>query len=495
MEISRTKEILNKFQNKRIMVIGDFYLDEYFHCSAEKFSPEAPVPRALVQQIEHFPGCAGNVANNLRSLGAHVLCVGVIGNDEKGVILRNKLLEKGIMTSTLYPDATRKTGVFSRILLENSGDTKQHTIRFDQENKNTLDQTVFQKVYQMIEENISSVDVIFVADYDEAKNTGIITTESLQNIASISHQHGKLLVGISRLKIKEFNNFDMLVCNEKELSESSNISINSDSDLQQAARDFQNLTKAKNLIITQGKKGLTIFSNTNEPVSFPSYAKNVVDVCGAGDTLTSAFTLALVSGASDTESAFIASHAAAVAVGKEGTAPANVEEIIGSITSGNGEKNKVALNHNELNEYLTDLKKSGKKVVFTNGYFDLIHSGHINFLREARKHGDVLIVALNSDRSTRENKGDGRPILNEEERTNIMSSLDFVDLVTVFDELTPIKTISLLQPDILVKGGNFTTDEVVGKDIVEAYGGRVEIIKAKSPNSVDNIINKITKTR
>jgi D-beta-D-heptose 7-phosphate kinase / D-beta-D-heptose 1-phosphate adenosyltransferase len=467
MKIEAVKEILAQFPSRRILVVGDFYLDEYFHCRASKLSPEAPVPRGVVQHIDYVPGCAGNIALAFKSLGAQVSCAGVIGNDEKGMILRNKLLEQGVITTGLIADVSRITGVFSRVLAEGNGDTQQHIVRFDQENTAPLQNELQQKVLEYMNRQVPMTDLILVADYDEV-GTGLVDKQFLQQLKSFQLP----LAGMSREKIDQFEGFTLLFCNQHEYENANQIT-------------------AEKIIVTQGKTGMRV-ETEKEQVHMQSMATKVRDVAGAGDVVASAFCLAHLTNTSVKDQVFIASHAAAVAIAKPGTTAATSEEIVTSIASSTAQQKKTTLNQQELREKVVQLQQEEKLIVFTNGYFDLIHAGHINFLKAARQQGDVLVVALNSDRSTRENKGEGRPILKEQERLDMISSMGCVDFVTVFDESTPLKIISLLQPDVLVKGGTYKNEEIVGKDIVETHGGKVIIIEPNG-SSTTSFMERVTR--
>ena len=479
MEIEKLKAIIGRFPHQKVMVIGDFYLDEYFHCQIKDFSPEAPVPRVIVKETEHVPGCAANIAVNFKSLGAQVSCYGIIGNDDKGVILRNKLLEKGIITINLIPDMNRKTGVFSRIMLD-SGDHKQHHIRFDLENENKIEENITNKLFQEIENNIKNTDLIFIADYDEMDGLGLISNKFLAKITGIAKSVNKKTIGISRTRINQFNNFDIIICNEKEAGKATGINIDGEETLKQAAIKLKGTISTNTLVISRGKEGVSIFPKDGNEVSLPSFGKKVVDVCGAGDAFASTYSLCSLSEANEEEKAITASHAAAVAVGKLGTAPVFPEEIIESFNEGRESSNqvnsKIITHHESLLSLLEKNKNEGKKIIFTNGYFDSLHPSQIELLNKAKQMGDLLIVALNSDRSTWENLGDGRPLLSQNKRLEMISSLSSVDVVTIFDEMTPLKIISLIKPDILVKGSNHLGRDIVGKDIVEANGGEVKII-------------------
>jgi D-beta-D-heptose 7-phosphate kinase / D-beta-D-heptose 1-phosphate adenosyltransferase len=494
MLIEKAKEILEQFPNKKVMVLGDFYLDEYFHCTSNKFSPEAPVPRAVIQNIERVPGCAGNVAIALKSLGSQVKCFGVIGGDEKGRILQNKLLEKGVVTSGIITDPTRVTGVFSRILLGESREIKQHVVRFDLENKEKINPLTHQELIKKVKIELSQSDLLFIADYDEADGTGIITEDFMQQIIPIAKKHETKIVGITRRQAPIFKGVDVFICNTKEAAEMSHIQVMDDSTLNSAAQIIKDQLHTETLIITKAADGVIIFSK-DEPISLPSFADNIVDVCGAGDTFSAGFALSSLTDISNEERGYIANYAAAVAASKPGTSPVFPEEIIDSIGNKNKSKSKVIHDQDELKTKLQKLKSEGKKIVFTNGYFDLLHSGHISFLDEARKLGDVLVVGLNTDRSTRENKGEGRPVTHEKDRMAIIAALGCVDYVTLFDELTPLKIISYLKPDILAKGGTYRHEEIVGKDIAESQGAIVKIINTNCKTNTEEMINKFIKIK
>ncbi len=357
--------------------------------------------------------------------------------------------------------------------------------------KKNTSSTIQNRIKQYIEENLPNIDLLFIADYDEAKGTGLITEEFFKRIITLAKNHALPIVGISRLNIKKFVGADILICNQKELSVAVDVIINDDGTLKFAAEKLKNQTNAKNVLITLGKEGLFNYKNENNSQKYPSYARRIVDVCGAGDALSSAYALTTITKCLEQEQSIIASHAAAVAISKPGTSTVYSNEVIESIAASEVNKNKIIENINSFSPTLSNYKKQNSKIVFTNGYFDLIHSSHINFLKEAKKQGDILIVAINSDRSTKENKGASWPILPEEERINILSSLECVDYVTIFDESTPVKVISLIKPDLLVKGGNFTPNEVVGRDIVESYGGEVKVIQLPGLSSTQQIIDKI----
>ncbi len=490
MEQETIKKALESFENKRILVIGDFYLDEYITGNSESFSPEAPVPRIIIKKKEYMPGAAGNVASNFASLGAKTFACGIIGNDEQGKTLLNRLLEKQVITRGIQQHKQRVTGTFSRILLEGSGNITQHVARIDQENEFPVDNNSFNELKEYIRSIGSKVDLIFIADYDENKShLGIVTKNIAEYCAEVAKINNIKVVGISRKNIEHFKNFDIVILNQKEAENTTKRLIKEEQDIINIGKELQDKLNVKTIIITKGRAGATLFNN-EEVISMPSNAKNIVDVCGAGDALSTAFSLALVSDIEVKEALELGLISASICISKSGTANVEPEEIL-KYTKQGLTKNKVKKS-TEIEEIVRMLKEENKKVVFTNGCFDLITDGQIELLQKAKERGDVLIVGINSDRSVKENKGPNRPILKQEERLKILASLENVDYVTVFDELTPIKLISRIKPDVLVKGGNYTKEGVVGKDIVESYNGEVVILPIIG-KTADAIIDTIIK--
>ena len=474
MEKEFIEKTLESFRKKKALVIGDYYLDEYISGKSDMFSAEAPVPRMVIKNKEYNPGAAGNVAVGFANLGAKTYACGVMGNDEQGKILLINLLEKQIITRGLIQDKNRLTGTFSRIMLDGNENIKQHVIQFDQENKHPVSPTSFENIKEYIEGLATDLDLIFFADYNENNpNLGLVNEDLINYCLNLAKTNGIKLVGISRKRIHYFNNFDIIILNKKEAEHTLSKTINTQNEVLEAGKVLQNKLNVRTLIITQGKSGATIFHNDGF-ISMPSLAKNVVSVCGAGDAFSVALSLAMSSNLSPRDSLEIAMISASICLTKTGTGTVEAREIQ-RYSKNNGTKNKIK-DLDELLEIITLERKERKRISFTNGCFDLITAGQIDFLQKAKENGEILIVGINSDRSVTENKGPNRPILNQNERLKILASLECVDYVTVFEELTPINIISKIKPNILIKGGNYTKEGVIGKDIVESYNGEVVII-------------------
>ncbi|MFL2915687.1 MAG: D-glycero-beta-D-manno-heptose 1-phosphate adenylyltransferase, partial [Nitrospinia bacterium] len=279
--------------------------------------------------------------------------------------------------------------------------------------------------------------------------------------------------------------------NLREISRSVPIKIEDKEDLGRAAEYLLNLTKAEAILITQGKDGMSLYQNKEQLISIPTVAKEVFDVTGAGDTVISVFSMAVFVGFDYQEAAWLSNMAASVVVGKVGTAVVTLEEINEFLQEEMLRTSNTILKLDELKKIISMAKSSDKKVVFTNGCFDIIHGGHIEFLQKAKSLGDILVVGLNTDQSVKYLKGENRPIKNEKERANILSALKYIDYITLFNETTPEKLIREIQPDILVKGDDYKIDEVVGREIVEGYGARVELIPIVEGHSTTNTLTKI----
>jgi D-beta-D-heptose 7-phosphate kinase / D-beta-D-heptose 1-phosphate adenosyltransferase len=283
----------------------------------------------------------------------------------------------------------------------------------------------------------------------------------------------------------------VLTPNEKEVERSVPIKINGKEDLERAAEYLLSLTRAEALLVTRGKDGMILYKNKEKPVAIPTVAKEVYDVTGAGDTVVSVFGMAVFVGFSFQEAAWLSNMAASIVVGKVGTAVVTLNEINEFLQEEMFRTSHTVLELEELKKLVSLAKSTGKSVVFTNGCFDLIHGGHIEFLQKAKALGDILVVGLNSDQSVRGIKGDGRPIKTQQERANILSALRYVDYITIFNESTPANLISEIRPDILVKGNDYAMDEVVGREIVEGYGARVELIPIVKGLSTTSTVEQI----
>lgn len=460
--------IIKRFPEKRITIIGDVMLDKYVHGNVNKISPEAPIPVINVEKEFYEPGGAANVASNVSSMGGKVSLFGFVGQDPNAEILKKILQEKKI---DFYFDNSSKTTLKTRIIAR-SQQSDQQLIRIDDEETNK--KLFSQETLEKIKKSISESDIVIVSDYSK----GAITKELMNFIK----QGKRIIIGPKQKDISLYSGVFLILPNETEAKY-----ISGREDINESGR-FMKIF-AENIIITRGKNGMSLFSE--KEINIPTYARKVEDVTGAGDTVLSTIALALASQASLEQAAIIANHAAGIVVGKKGTYSVTLHELEKMLT---GEDKKLKTIE-ELEPILADLKRKGKKIVWTNGCFDILHIGHVKYLAEAKEQGDCLIIGLNSDSSVRLLKGPSRPVTNENSRAEIISSLEFVDYVIIFSEPIVEKYLQLFKPDIYVKGGDYNLETMNQQErkAIEEYNGKIIFIPIKENISTTKIIDKLKK--
>ena len=472
-------EIINKFESKRILLVGDLMLDRETIGEITRISPEAPVQVVEVKEERFILGGAGNVANNLRSLGARVFVVGVVGNDEAGKQLISKFKNERINVDGIKIVNDRPTTQKNRIICKN-----QQLIRTDYEKRGDIDEKTENEILNYIRSIIKKVDGVVISDYAK----GVLTENISKEIIKISNESKTpVVVDPKPDNINKFKGATLLTPNLKEAKEITNLE-DLDEIGKKIAKEFNS-----NVLITRGKEGMSLFVDNNN-MDIKTNAKEVYDVTGAGDTVISALILSLVSGANLEDSCRIASNAAGIVVGKFGTDVVFREELL---NKGKESVSKIK-NIEELKGLVYNLKRKDKKIVFTNGAFDLLHAGHIKTLKKARTFGDVLIVGLNDDAYIRRHKGEYRPVFNEKERAEMLSALDCVDYLTIFREDTVIKLLNEIKPDVHVKGGSYVEWRVKEeKELVESYGGEIKFLEMvkdlSSSSTIDRILGKAKK--
>jgi len=474
--LERFQSILAQFPSKKVLVLGDFCLDEYIYGETDELSPEFPVLRLFVHEKKYSPGAAGNVVAGVRALGAETFAVGVIGNDINGSILLGELQNRGITTDGLVRVNKRNTPTYSRIVCGGKRRPKQHVARFDVENDGGVDPVVRAQVVEYLRYKIPTVDAIIIADYEEVDGAGIVVPELIEIISALGRQYNKKTFAVSRKRIGLFKGFTAIVPNDLEAWKAGNIDARTEEEFRVLAELLKEKLHLDATVITRGADGISVWYN-NEWVTHPSLATNVVDVCGAGDTVTSMITLSTVAGASFSDAALLGNVAASITVSREGTVSVTRDDVLAVLQAGlKKQESKKLRTREEMRKVARDLRANNKRIAFLNGYFDPIHTGHIELVNRAKQHGDVLIIGLNSDSSVRDNKGPERPFMKQEKRAQLLGSMEAVDYVVIFDELTPIRLIQEIQPYIIAKGNNYRAEEVVGKEIVESYGGKVVLI-------------------
>lgn len=454
----------------KILVVGDLMIDEYLWGSCDRISPEAPVQVVDIKKETKVLGGAGNVISNLVALGSEVSVMSVIGDDEAGHEVKSMLDKQGVK-SFLVEQTGRKTSRKTRLMASHS-----QVVRYDKESKNSISATSAKAIFDKLQEKITSYDTILLSDY----NKGVLTRELLEKIIPYANKYNKkVLVDPKGSDFSKYNGAYLLTPNKKEAQLASGIEIENDDTLRKALEKLKADANLGVSLITLSENGIAILNN-DEVIVKPTVAREVYDVTGAGDTVLASLGFALSLDCDIETCLEFANLAAGVVVGKIGSATATLDEI---------EEYQVSLHKSSIELHIKSkediakisarLKAQGKKVVFTNGCFDILHRGHVSYLNVAKSFGDVLILGLNSDTSVKRLKGESRPINNEEDRAYILSALECIDYVVIFDEDTPYELIKEVEPDILVKGADYEGKEVVGCDIAKQTK-LVEFVDGKS---------------
>jgi len=457
-----------------IAVIGDFMIDHYLWGKSERISPEAPVPVVEVKKEEDRLGGAGNVVNNLLALGSDVVVSTVLGKNYERMF---KLLkEKNIDTSGIFIDENRETIIKSRIIAEN-----HQVIRYDKETKTPINQEFEEKILNYLKEKIDIIDLILLSDYEK----GVLTKSLTQKIIKLSNRYNKKLIIDPKKDFSKYINAWMIKPNKKELSIAANMDISTEKDLINAGWKVKNKLNLDYLLVTLSDEGMALFGE--DYIKIPTKAKEVYDVTGAGDTVLASLGYYLSKNDNLVDAMHFANAAAAVVVSKIGSATVTLEEIEETERRLDNNVDYKIVDFAKIEHIANDLHMQNKKIVFTNGCFDILHLGHVKYLQKAKTLGDKLIVGLNSNASVRRLKGESRPVNDEYDRAYLLASLEVVDYVVIFDEDTPYELIKKVKPDILVKGKDYEGKEVVGSDIAK----EVKLIDFVEGRSTTNIIKKV----
>ncbi|MFP6581533.1 MAG: PfkB family carbohydrate kinase [Candidatus Hydrogenedentota bacterium] len=481
----RFNTITAEFPDKKVMVVGDIYLDETNFGRISEMSLEAPIPVFEKTRQYHNPGAAGNVAANLASMGGQVWLVGVVGEDVNAGILRKELDARGIDYSSIVVDADNPTNTYGKFRA--GGDTypEQEILRSDTPRQSEIPSDIESKIIESIKALAPKVDAIVIID----QVSYLITPKIVSTITDCAREHDLLTIADSRERIGMIKDVDVVVPNESELGVGMNLPVETDEELQAAANAV--LKQSRVAFITRGARGITVFAEGTS-TNAPTFATEVVDVTGAGDTVTASATLSVMSGGALQEAAEIANAAAANAVRQLGAVSVNLEEIENTLFAAANAQSVVS--GDTLKTLIADYQSTGKSVVWTNGCFDILHAGHVTYLMEAARQGDILVVGLNSDASVSSVKGPDRPIVPESERALIIGALRCVDHVIIFDDDNTVALIDRFRPDIYAKGGDYTLDTINQDErkLMESYGGKIALIPGVDGQSTTSIIQKLT---
>jgi len=454
----------------KILVIGDLMIDKYLWGDCNRISPEAPVQIINVKKETKVLGGAGNVAHNLKTLDANVEVLSVIGGCEISKELKSLFADIKLKTDYLIEQKDRVTSKKTRII-----SSHQQVIRYDIESQEDISSSSEDEVLRIYQEILDEFDIVILSDYGK----GVLTESITRQIIDIANlKNIKVIVDPKGSDYSKYTSAYLLTPNKKEASEATGIAIQDEGSLKLALKNLKDFCNLSISLITLSEDGIAIFDN--EFKSHPTFAREVFDVTGAGDTVIASLGYALAAGKDIDSAIFFANLAAGVVVGKIGSATTSFEEIIryeSSLRISDCDESIRSLE--DISGVINSLKKTNKKIIFTNGCFDILHVGHVKYLEKAKKLGDILIVGINSDNSVKKLKGDKRPINNLYDRSCVLASLNSVDFVIPFEEETPIKLIEAIVPDILVKGGDYKGKQVIGEDIVKELV-LIDFIEGKS---------------
>src|ERR1700733_8048463 len=469
-----------------VLCVGDLMLDEFVYGEVSRISPEAPAPVIAVQRSETDIGGAGNVARNIVSLGARCIFVGLVGEDAAGATLKAELGRDSLIESVLVCDPARPTTRKVRFVSEHFS---THMLRADWELASPASADIEQKLIDAILPLLPRVDIVLLSDYAK----GVLTARVLRNVIDAARKLGKaVIVDPKNANFAIYRGATLLTPNRKEFAEATRSRADSETSIAEAAQDAMYLADCEAMLVTQSEHGMTLVPRSGDVIHVPAHPVKVRDVSGAGDTVAAAIAPAPAAGAGWEAALRMATAAAAVAVSKKGTASVTAAEVRRKILPHAflAAEEKIVTAPGDLETQLLEWRRQGLRVGFTNGCFDILHPGHIRVLTVARGACDCLIVGLNSDASVRRLKGESRPVQDERARSEVLAALEAVDLVVVFTQDTPIELITKIKPSVLVKGGDYPRDQVVGHDVVEAYGGEVLLVDVMPGFSTTSLVDR-----
>jgi D-beta-D-heptose 7-phosphate kinase/D-beta-D-heptose 1-phosphate adenosyltransferase len=470
---------------KSALVIGDLMLDRYLIGEVDRISPEAPVPVVLLKQQNERAGGAANVAANLALLGINTTMAGVIGNDAEGRALLQMLKTLHINSDAVMTSDHRPTVTKTRIL-----GGHQQMMRLDMESRSAFTQSETETLLKQINTAlVKKPSVMILSDYAKGVLSETLCRQVIEQAKSLGIP---VLVDPKGRDYSKYRGATALTPNKKETAEVCGVAITDHEHLLKEAAKLRDALGLEFLAVTRGEEGISLLEKTGE-IHIPAAAKQVFDVSGAGDTVIATLAAGLIHGLSHHQAFELANIAAGIVVGKVGTVPITREELLAELVSqGSFEQADKICDIDTLTQRVKQWKAQKQKIVFTNGCFDLLHSGHVTYLEAAKKTGDKLILGLNTDRSVSALKGPSRPVIHEADRARVLAALEAIDAVILFDEDTPLKLIDAIRPDIIVKGSDYTEAQVVGGKEVKSWGGKVALIDIVPGRSTSCIIEKLS---
>ncbi|AQT68951.1 Bifunctional protein HldE [Anaerohalosphaera lusitana] len=472
----------------RVLLVGDFILDSYIYGDALRISPEAPVPVLKVVDREHSCGGAASVAADLAVLGAKTTCLGVVGKDSNGKLLKDLLEKQGADPAGLIEATDRPTINKLRMVGLAQHRHRQQLLRVDEENTEPLTRADSQRLLEVFESRLAEADVVCLQDYRK----GVLSEQFCRKAIELARKAGKRVL-VDPPMDKNYDKFkgaSAMTPNRYEASAAVGFDINTIDDAARAAQMLTSKLDLEAVVITLDKEGAYLRSPVHTG-HIPTVPRTVYDVTGAGDMVLAMLAASLAGGCDYETAVHLSNIAGGIEVEKFGVATVSIDEIVNEIIANNKHKTGKIHTVESLQKELSFHRHQGESIVFTNGCFDVIHRGHIEYLGFCKQQGDILVVGLNSDRSVRELKGPERPINNQHDRAAVLAGLASVDYITIFDEPDPLALIKQVGPDILVKGEDWAEKGVVGREFVESNGGKVVLAPLVDGKSSTSTINKM----
>lgn len=466
---SSLTEIVSRAAGQRVICVGDVMLDRFIYGSVDRVSPEAPVPVLRLSREAVMPGGAANVTRNLASLGLRPVLIGVCGHDSAGEELRAVIEAEGTVSAALLTAHDRPTTVKTRFVAGG-----HQLLRVDAEECRPINAATAEALVASVATEISAgAGVLVISDYAK----GLLTETVLKTLVNLAQEAG--IPVIADPKGRDFSRYgavDILKPNASELAAATGLPVGDDTETETALESAVNSFPARAIVVTRAARGMSALTRGEKVWHRAGTAREVFDVSGAGDTSLAALACGIAGGASLEEAVSLAIAASGLVVGKAGTATVSAAELAAALADTSAAQKPGLQALDTLTGLVERWRSAGLRIGFTNGCFDILHPGHIRVLNQARAACDRLIVGLNSDASVSRLKGPERPVNAAASRAEVLAALGAVDAVVVFEEDTPLKLIEALKPDLLVKGGDYRRETIVGADIVEARGGEVMIV-------------------
>jgi D-beta-D-heptose 7-phosphate kinase/D-beta-D-heptose 1-phosphate adenosyltransferase len=488
-------KIVTNLGSPKVLVVGDFMLDIYIYGDALRISPEAPVPVLKVTNTEYRCGGAGSVAANLAAFDAKPYCLGIIGNDQNGKTLKQKLTDTGADITNIPETSDRPTISKQRLIGLAQHRHRQQLIRMDQESTEPFSEAHYGRILQAYKDILTEVDIVCLQDY----NKGVLSSSLCKEMIPLAIQaNKKVLVDPSLTSdYTKYAGATLITPNRKEASMVTGIEIQTVQTAAKAAEKLYTDLMLTSVVITLDKEGAYLKTETQSEL-VPTKPRSVYDVTGAGDIVLAMLAITLAAGYDYKTAVQLSNIAGGIEVEKFGAATVTIDEIANELIKQDTRQNNKLKSIDTLTEELAVCRKQKRTIVFTNGCFDVIHRGHVEYLNFCRCHGDVVVIGLNSDSSVKTIKGPERPVNNQKDRAAVLAAIEAVDYITIFDEPDPLNLIKQVKPDVLIKGEDWVGQGVIGREFVESYGGKVilaPLVDGKSSTvTIDKMNSLHTKT-